>query len=81
MHIQNERAEEKEEGDLREEKSDDEPDEVILREEEELQHPNSIYIPQSQLNIEKNLADNAQVVHSSPQNASFPLQVAGTTFN
>ena len=81
MHIQNERAEEKEEGDLREEKSDDEPDEVILREEEELQHPNSIYIPQSQLNIEKNLADNAQVVHSSLHNASFPLQVAGTTFN
>ena len=82
LHRQNQRGEEKEEGDLREEKSsDDEHDGVILREEEELQHPASIYIPQAQLNTEKNLADNAEVVHSSPHNASFPVQVAGTTFN
>ena len=80
-HRQTQRGEEKEEGHLREEKSDDEHDGVFLTEEEELQHPASIHIPQSQLNAEKNIAKNAEVVHSSPHNASFPLQVAGTTFN
>ena len=80
-HRQTQSGEEKEEGHLREEKSDDEYDGVFLTEEEELQHPASIHIPQSQLNAEKNIAKNAEVVHSSPHNASFPLQVAGTTFN
>jgi len=81
VYRQIQRGEEKEEGHLREEKSDDEHDGVFLTEEEELQHPASIYIPQSQLNAEKNIAKNAEVVHSSPHNASFPLQVAGTTFH
>jgi hypothetical protein len=82
VHRQIQRGEEKEEGHLREEKSDDDKhDGVFLTEEEELQHPASIYIPQSQLNAEKNIAKNAEVVHSSPHNASFPLQVAGTTFH
>ena len=81
LHRQNQRDEEKEEGDLREEKSEDDDGGSFLREDEELQHPAFIYVPQSQLNTEKNLADNAAVVHSSPHNAPLPLQVAGTTFN
>lgn len=79
LHRQNQCDEEKEEVDLREEKSDDDDRGSVLREDEELQHPAFIYVPQSQLNIEKNLADNAAVVHSSPHNAPLPLQVAGTT--
>jgi hypothetical protein len=77
----NQHSEEKEEGILREEKSDDENDGAFLREEDELQHPAAIYITQSQLNAEKNLANNAEIVHNSPHNESFPIQVAGTTFN
>jgi hypothetical protein len=71
------RAEEKEEGELREEKEVDELDEVQA----ELQHPAATYVPNAQLQAEKNIADNAEVVHSSPNNYSWPLKVAGTTFH
>jgi hypothetical protein len=71
------RAEEKEEVELREEKEVDEQDEV----QEELQHPAATYVSNAQLQAEKNIADNAEVVHSSPNNYSWPLKVAGTTFH
>jgi hypothetical protein len=80
---QGEKEEEKEEGELKEEKDeeDNEDSECLREEREELKHPAAIYIPHAQLTAERNLADNAEVVHSSPNNFSFPLQVAGTTFN
>ena len=73
--------EEKEEGELKEQKEDD-PDVIVLsEEEEELKHPAAVYVPHAQLLAEKNVAENAEVVHSSPNNLSWPLKVAGTTFH
>ena len=80
---QGEKEEEKEEGELKEEKDEEDDEDLkFLREErEELTHPAAVFIPHAQLTAERNIADNAEVVHSSPNNFSFPLQVAGTTFN
>ena len=73
--------EEKEEGELKEQKEDDQDDVIFLSEEqEELKHPAAVYVPHAQLLAEKNVAENAEVVHSSPNNLSWPLKVAGTTF-
>jgi hypothetical protein len=46
----------------------------------ELMHPAEVYVPHAQLLAKKNVAENAEVVHSSPNNLSWPLKVAGTTF-
>ena len=72
---------EKEEGPLIEEKDNDDDTVVSVNEDQELQHPAAIYISNAQLAAEKAIAATIEVVHSSPNNASFPLQVAGTTFN
>jgi len=69
--------EEKEELELIEEKEEDNE----LTEDQELQHPVAVYIPNQQLAAEKNIANTVAVVHSSPNNESFPLMVSGTSFN
>ena len=69
--------EEKEELELIEEKEEDNE----LTEGQELPHPVAVYIPNQQLAAEKNIADTVAVVHSSPNNESFPLMVSGTSFN
>ncbi len=69
--------EEKEELELIEEKEEDNE----LTEDQELQHPVAVHIPNQQLAAEKNIADTVAVVHSSPNNESFPLMVSGTSFN
>ena len=72
--------EEKEEGELKEQKEDDQDVIFLTEEQEELMHPAEVYVPHAQLLAEKNVAENAEVVHSSPNNLSWPLKVAGTTF-
>ena len=75
----NPRDEEKEEGELIEEKDDVSVQD--LSEDQELQHPAAIYISNAQLATEKTIAAAVEVVHKSSNNQSFPLQVVGTTFN
>ena len=69
--------EEKEEGELKEQKEDDQDVICLTEEQEELMHPAEIYVPHAQLLAEKNVAENAEVVHSSPNNLSWPLKAGG----